>query len=172
MSRVSRVLERSKSADAHRMIRAFAAALLLLGVASCASGYEIAAAPGFVRLERADVDLYDWRAVAPDGVVVALRVIALHHAADLGLWAYAVTLHMRETEGYALLARKDVRSLDRTPGVELVFGHDESGKPFTYRVRLFVTAGRLYLVEAGGPKEQMDRYGPSIDWMLGRVRVG
>ena len=62
-------------------------------------------------------------------------------------------------------------SRDGTAGKELVFGHDESGKPFVYRVRLFLAKKRLFVVEAGGTKEQMDRYEASVDWMLATVRL-
>jgi hypothetical protein len=36
---------------------------------------------------------------------------------------------------------------------------------------LVLARGRLYLVEAGGAKEQMDRYAASLDWMLASLRV-
>jgi hypothetical protein len=78
---------------------------------------------------------------------------------------------MREQEGYALLATKDVRASDGATGTELLFGHDEDGKPFVYRVRLFLAGSRLIVVEAGGAKEQMERYATSVDWMLSNVRV-
>ena len=48
---------------------------------------------------------------------------------------------------------------------------DESGKPFVYRVRLYLGDKRLYVVEAGGTKEQMDRYAASVDWMLATVKL-
>ena len=58
-----------------------------------------------------------------------------------------------------------------TAGKELLFGHDESGKQFVYRVRLYLVDRRLTVVEAGGTKEQMDRYAASVAWMLSSVRV-
>jgi hypothetical protein len=84
----------------------------------------------------------------------------------------AATLRMREMDGYSLITSADVRSLDGTAGKELVFGHDESGKPFVYRVRIFLAKKRVYVVEAGGAKEQMDRYAKSVDWMFASVNVG
>jgi hypothetical protein len=146
------------------------ACLLALGAAACGRSYDVAAAPGFVKLENAQGP-YDWRAVAPDGVAVAMRVVPLDDRADLAFWTHAVTLRMRESSGYALVEQRDVRSRDGTAGKELVFGHDESGKPFVYRVRLFLGEKRLYVVEAGGTKEQMDRFAASIDWMLASVRL-
>jgi hypothetical protein len=147
-----------------------AGALLALGSAACGRSYQIAAAPGFVKLENAQAP-YDWRAVAPDGVSVAMRVVPLDDRADLPFWTHAVTLRMREMNGYALMETRDVRSRDGTAGKELVFGHDESGRPFVYRVRLYLDDRRLFVVEAGGTKEQMDRYAASVDWMMATVKL-
>jgi hypothetical protein len=146
------------------------AAALALGSAACGKTYDVRPAPGFVKLE-AEQKPYEWRAVAPDGVAVALRVVPLEDRADLDFWTHAVTLRMRETGGYALVGEREVRSRDGTAGKELVFGHDESGKPFVYRVRLFLGPKRLYVVEAGGTKQQMDRYEASVDWMLASVKL-
>lgn len=146
------------------------AALLAVAATACGPSYDLRAAPGFVKIEGAQPP-YDWRAVAPDGVAVAVRVVPLEDRADLDFWTHAVTLRMRETAGYALVEQRDVTSRDGTAGKELVFGHDESGKPFVYRVRVFLAKKRLYVVEAGGTKEQMDRYEASVDWMLATVRL-
>jgi hypothetical protein len=78
---------------------------------------------------------------------------------------------MRELEGYALVSTQNVKAQDGTPGQELVFRHDEEGKPFVYRVRLFVARSRLLVVEAGGSDEQMQRWRPSVDWMLASVQA-
>ena len=51
------------------------AALVLLGTSGCGRSYAVSAAPGFVKLENAQPP-YDWRAVAPDGVAVAMRVVS------------------------------------------------------------------------------------------------
>jgi hypothetical protein len=146
------------------------AVAIALGGAACGRSYDVVAAPGFVRMEK-EQGPYDWRAVAPDGVAVAVRVVPLADRADLAFWAHAVRLRMRDSGGYALVGERDVRSRDGTPGRELVFGHDESGKPFVYRVRLYLGERRLYVVEAGGNKEQMDRYAASVDWMLASMRL-
>jgi hypothetical protein len=145
-------------------------ALIAVGATGCGRSYDVRAAPGFVKLENASGP-YDWRAVAPDGVAVAVRVVPLDDRADLAFWTHAVTLRMRETSGYALVGTRDVATRNGVPGKELVFGHDESGKPFVYRVRLFLGDKRLYVVEAGGTKLQMDRFAPSIDWMMASVKI-
>jgi hypothetical protein len=141
-----------------------------LGVCGCSRHFEASAAPGFVVVDEG-TSAYDWRAVAPDGVVVAVRVVKLDEGADLPFWAHSVSLRMRDEEGYALLSTTDVRARDGTAGQELVFGHEESGKQFVYRVRLYLVDRRLTVVEAGGTREQMDRYGASVAWMMSSVRV-
>ena len=154
-----------------RIILTFAAALsLALSTAACSKGYVVETAPGFVKMTE-DQAPYDWRAVAPEGVAVALRVVKLDETADLPFWTQAVTLRMREMDGYSLLKSTDVKSRDGVTGKEVEFGHDESGKPFLYRVRIFLAGKKLYVLEAGGAKDQMDRYAPSVDWMFASIRL-
>lgn len=129
------------------------------------------AAPGFVEL--ADDANYDFRAVAPEGVAVAARVVKLAEKdpMDVAFWERSVGLRMRELDGYALLGAKDVIGADAVNGREMTFGHDEDGKPYVYRVRVFVVRGKLLVVEAGGSREQMDRMASGVEWMLGQVKV-
>ena len=147
------------------------AIVALLSVIGCgAKHFDAKSADGFVVLADQGPD-YDWRAVAPEGVVVAVRSVPLDDEANLAFWTRAVTLQMRDQHGYALLSQKDVKTAEGRAGEELLFGHDEDGKPFLYRVRLYLTGSRLIVIEAGGAKEQMERYAQSIDWMLGNVLV-
>ena len=152
-----------------RTLFACTAVALILGGCGKAP-FEARVAPGFVEVKEED-PAYDFRAVAPDGVAVAVRVESLEKSStDVGFWERAVALRMRELEGYALVATRDVKSGDGTPGRELIFGHDQDGKPFIYRIRLFVSGSNLLIVEAGGAKEQMDRFAPNVEWMLSEVR--
>lgn len=142
---------------------------LALALAGCAKSLGVAAAPGFVEVK--DDPTYDYRAIAPDGVAVAVRKVDIDDKTDLPFWERAVMLRTRELEGYALVAQNDVKSSDGSKGRELVFGHDEQGKPFEYRMRLFVHGSKLVIAEAGGAKENMDRWRTSVDWMLASVRA-
>jgi hypothetical protein len=148
-----------------------ALAAVLLALAACGGRpFQVKTAPGFVELSDQG-PTYAYRAIAPEGVAVAVRVIRATGGGDLSFWADAVTLRMREASGYALLRTEDVRSADGTPGKEIDFGHDEEEKPFEYRVRLFLAGDRLYVIESGGAKEPMDRYRASVDSMLSSVRI-
>jgi hypothetical protein len=142
----------------------------LLAVASC-STFEMTTAPGLVRLQSPGTH-YAYRALAPEGVVVAVRVVDVG-GGDLAFWTRATTLRMRQLDGYALLACVDVKSRDGTPGRELRFGHDEGGKPYLYAVRVFyVERGSLFgpirrvvVLETGGPRVEVERYAASVEWM-------
>jgi hypothetical protein len=143
--------------------------LLFVFTVGCGRSFGVQTAPGFVEVKRDST--YDYRAIAPDGVAVAVRKIDVDDKTDLAFWERAVMLRTRELEGYALLGSTGVRSSDGTAGRELIFGHDEQGKPFEYRMRLFVRGSKLVIAEAGGAKDNMDRWRTSVDWMLGSVRV-
>ena len=156
---------------ASRVLVALALALAVVGASAGCKPVAAHAAPGFVEL--ADDANYDFRAVAPEGVAVAARVVKLtdKDPMDVAFWERSVGLRMRELDGYALLGAKDVGSADGVNGREMTFGHDEDGKPYVYRVRVFVVRGKLLVVEAGGSRDQMDRMASGVEWMLAQVKV-
>ena len=146
-------------------------ALFALLTCGCGRPFDVKTAPGFVELENQEPQ-YDYRSVSPEGVVFGVRVVPLNaDQEDVSFWTRAVILHMRESNGYALLSMRDVASRDGTKGAELLFGHDENGKPFLYDLRLFVAQDRLFVVETGGAKSDVEHYRPSTDWMESSVRV-
>ena len=144
--------------------------LSLLALPACGRGFDVKGAPGFVEVHEKD-SAYGYRAIVPDGVAVAVRTVDVEDGTDTAFWERALLLRMRELDGYALTSSSDVKSNDGVQGRELDFGHDEQGKPFVYRVRLFVTGDKLVLAEAGGASEEMERWRPSVDWMLSSVRT-
>jgi hypothetical protein len=147
-------------------------ALVGLAVASSACGrpFDVKTAPGMVELDNQEPQ-YEYRALTPEGVVMAVRVVDTDDKGDLEFWTRATLLRVRQLDGYALLGARDVKSRDGTPGRELRFGHDENGKPYLYTMRMYVAQGRLFVVEAGGPRDLVQRYQPSLDWMESSVRV-
>ncbi len=142
---------------------------------ACARPFDIRTAPGFIELkdrERGDEE-YGYRATTPEGVVVGVKAVDLEGegSQDTAFWERAITLQMRDVNGYALTESRDVRSLDGVPGKQLRFGHDEDNKPFLYWVSFFVSGKHLILVEAGGAKGQFERYQASVEWMEKTVKV-
>lgn len=154
-----------------RFFRRFALVVSALALcAACGRPFDVRTPPGFVELEDQGSD-YAYRATTADGVVVGVRTIDASGGGDLGFWEQAVTLEVRDASGYALLAKKDVRSEDGTPGREIDFGRDQNGKPYSYRVALFTAQGRLYLFEAGGARDAVSRLEPQIDYQLATFRA-
>ena len=143
-------------------------ALLLAG---CGRPFDIKTAPGFVPLANQAGYSYDYRATTPEGVVVAVRVIDDENRGDIAFWTEALTLQLRDINGYALLSTEDVATRDGTKGKLLKFGHDEDNKPFAYWVGAFLAQGRLFIVEAGGQKDAFERAKPGVEWMLASVKV-
>jgi hypothetical protein len=141
---------------------------LLLSVAvfvvGCGPSFEAATPPGFVELE--DQNMYDYRATTADGLVIAVREIDHDPKGAMEFWTRAIENRMRQRGGYALLGTHDVKSKDGVDGKQMRFGHDESGKPHLYYVTVFLTEKYIFLVEAGGTKELMERSVKDIDWAI------
>jgi len=105
-------------------------------------------------------------------VVVGVKVVDVGKKGDLAFWTRATSLRMHQLDGYALLGESDVKSRNGIPGHEMRFGHDQNGKTYVYTLRVFVknkscflcSGARLFIVESGGPKEQVARYQQSLDW--------
>jgi hypothetical protein len=143
---------------------------VLVATAGCGRPFDVKTPPEMIELKDQDPP-FAYRAMTPDGVVVAVRVVDDDRKTDLAFWENAIRLRMKELAGYALLRVKDITSRDGTKGKELRFGHDENGKPYVYRVRVLVAQGRVFVVEAGGAKAQMDRYDSTVGWTLDNVKV-
>jgi hypothetical protein len=142
----------------------------LIFLARCRS-FDMKTAPGFLELKNASGD-YVYRATTPEGVVIAARVETVEGEGSdsLAFWTRALTLQLRDQNGYALLDSHDVQSLDGLPGKQLRFGHDENGKPYAYWVTFWAHDHRVTIVETGGAKSKFDEAAPSIEWMLKSVR--
>jgi hypothetical protein len=145
-------------------------ALLLVSflVGGCHADFEIARPTGFVELE--DQTAYDWRATTADGLVLAVREIDHDPPGAIDFWTKAVENVMRQRGGYALLGTQDVRTQSGLSGKQLRFGHDEGSKPHLYYVTLIVTQSKIYLLEAGGTKDQVERNSPQLDWAIQNFR--
>jgi len=136
----------------------------LAAFASCRP-FVPATPPGFVELE----DRYSWneyRATTADGVVIGIRAFDNEPKGERAFWVRAIENRMRDAGGYALLEKRDVKNRGGLTGTELRFGHDEGDEPYLYRVSIFVDEKRVFLVEAGGSKVQMERQAEQIDWAI------
>jgi hypothetical protein len=164
------------------MNKHFALTALVLGTAlattACGRPFDVKTPPGLVELDDQAPD-YDYRAIAPEGVVVGVKVVDVGDKGDLAFWTRATALRMHQLDGYAMLGQDDVKSRNGIPGHEMRFGHDEGGKPYVYTLRVFVkpkscflcSGSRLFLVETGGPKEEVTRYQQALDWAEATIKL-
>ncbi len=141
--------------------------LAALALATCASCRQFVPAtpPGFVELE----DRYsssEYRATTADGVVIGIRAFDNNPKGERAFWVRAIENRMRDSGGYALLEKRDVKNRGGLTGTELRFGHDEGDEPYLYRLAVFVTDDRVFIVEAGGQRAQMERQAEQIDWSI------
>lgn len=153
--------------------RSLVALFVALGAFACTPTF--ATPRGFVDLDESGT--YDQRATTADGLVLAGREIENDPEGDLAFWSHAIENQMRMRGGYALLEKRAVKTEKGYSGTELRFGHDEGNRPHLYTIAIFVTMGNwlsdgtIYVVEAGGPKELVEKNAASIDWAIRNTRV-
>ncbi len=134
-------------------------------LAACGSAFEHPTPSGFVELNE-DSDRYDYRATSADGVVLSVRALDHDPEGELSFWSRAIQNQLRYHSGYALLEEHEVESADGLEGVQLRFGHDQDDAPHQYFVTIFPTEDTLFLLEAGGTTEEMDRHSGEIQWAV------
>src|ERR1019366_3963292 len=78
------------------------AATSALALTGCGRPFDVKTAPGLVELDDQEPE-YAYRAIAPERVVMAVRVVDTKGRGDLEFWTRATTLRMHELDGYALL---------------------------------------------------------------------
>jgi len=152
------------------MNRPFLSSLLCLAAGAtlslgCGRPFEPATPPGFVDLgDRYGEDEY--RATTAEGLVLGVRAFENDPEGDLAFWAQVLENKMRESGGYALLGKNDVKARNGLSGVRMRFGHDEGKKPHLYQLTVFVDEDYVYLLEAGGSKAEIERQQTQIDWAV------
>ncbi len=151
-----------------RLSAGLACAALLLATVGCGRPFKAATPDGFIEFE----DRYDnsttheYRAATADGVVLSVRSFENDPEADMALAVRALENRVRLGQGYALIDKKEVTARDGTKGTKLRFGHDEEGGAHLYYVTVFVTEDYVYLLEAGGKKDLVEKADKSIDWAI------
>lgn len=152
-------------------MKAHITALFLTSLAAigCGHNFEATTPQGFVELE--DQEAYDYRATTADGLVIAVREIEHEPKGEMAFWTRAIENRMRQRGAYALLGVRDVKTKSGLDGKQLRFGHDESGKPHLYYVTVFLTDDYIFLLEAGGTKELMEKQAGDLDQAIDGFRV-
>jgi hypothetical protein len=148
------------------------AALFGLFAMGCGPSFVSQTPGGFVELDN-DHDSYDYRATTADGVVIAVREIDNEGEGGPEFWLTAIKNRMRERGGYKLIDEVPVKSADGVSGTQLQFGHDDgNNKPHLYYLAVFVTPETIWLVEAGGTKEQMTAEAAKVAESISRFSTG
>jgi len=138
------------------------AGLFALG---CGRSFTPATPPGFVDLgDRYGDDEY--RSTTADGLVLGVRAFDNDPPAELPFLVRALENRMRGSGGYAILGQREIKGRTGLVGKQLTFGHDEKGEPHLYVVTLFVTPDHVFLLEAGGTKDQVEKSKDQIDWSV------
>ncbi len=144
-----------------RFLCALASLTLLVILSACGHSFEVKTPGGFVELEKDRSHAY--RATTADGLVIAVREIKHKPKGEMSFWERAIENTLRQRGGYALLEKRDVNTTSGLSGKELRFGHDEGQKPHEYVVTLFVTDSHIFVLEAGGTEELMQKHKPALD---------
>jgi hypothetical protein len=153
------------------MRRSLFSLFVILGACAlggCGRPYEIATPNGFIDFgERYASDgAHEYRAATADGVVIGARAFDNDPKADMALAVRALENRVRLAQGYALLAKHEVVARNGLKGTMLEFGHDEPSGPHLYLVTLFINDDHVFLLEAGGKKDLVEKARPSIDWAV------
>jgi len=152
------------------MKRLVFALALALATPACARHFVPQTPQGFVDMGEGYPD-GEYRATTADGVVIGIRNVDNEPRGELSFWAKSLENRMREMGGYALLDKRQVTNRAGADdagktGIQLRFGHDEGKTPHLYWVTLFVTPKRIFILEAGGPKPEMERQAAQIQWSI------
>lgn len=149
----------------NRLPRAGLFALALFAITGCGRSFVPATPPGFVDLG----DNYpdgEYRATTADGAVIGVRAYDNEPKGELAFWVRALENRMRDSGGYALLEKRTVANRGGLTGTQLRFGHDEGRVPHLYWVTLFVTDKKIFVIEAGGVKAEVERQEAQIEWAI------
>jgi hypothetical protein len=140
-------------------------AALVLALSACGRPYVVQTPPGFVEFEdRYEGDEY--RAATADGVVLGVRAYDNEPTGALEFWVRAIQNRLRDQGGYALLGTQRIVDRAGLQGQLMKYGHDEEKTPHVYWVAVYVDGDRVWVLEAGGTKELVDRQEPQLNWWL------
>ncbi len=129
--------------------------LLAAGAAAALFGCDAMPTPkGFVRVD--PPQSYTYRAVSADGAVLSVRTEENPRDGTLEFWSRAIGNELIDARGYKLDARRDVKSLGGTPGVEMLMKSQLQGVDYLYLLTVFVKSERVIVFEAAGPVSTLE----------------
>jgi hypothetical protein len=146
------------------------ATALAIGLASlngCSSA-KLVPPPGFAVLEPGEG--YRFRAVSPEGVVVAVRREANDPKGDLGFWSGAIDAKLRR-DGYRAIEILDVEAKG-LKGKQLRYSIERGGRDHSFWVAVFVTEESVVTVESGGDHELFAKQSEALLRALASLDLG
>ena len=144
----------------------FAALALLAGLSGCALPFTLSTPAGFARLETPAYSRYQYRAIAAYGVALAVRAESNGSHGDLDFWTEAVDRSVRQNGPYVATGTAEARSANGVRGRRLEYRLGEGAHGNLYRVLVFVTDARVYVLEVGGSEEAMARGRAAVEQSL------
>lgn len=145
-------LSRSRSVCGFKSLLLVAPLLLL---AACVRTAPLDAPEGFAELEPGEA--YTYRATSASGVVIGVRSEDNDLNGNLDFWSAAVDYRLQKS-GYAAVQGKPEKVTTEAGAVgrRLRYEMVRNGRPHEYWVTVFVTDGRVVIVEAAGDKAYFD----------------
>lgn len=136
-----------------RLYLSLFAPLLLL--TACTRAAHLDAPEGFAELEAGEP--YAYRATSASGVVIAVRSEDNDLKGNLDFWASALDYRLQKS-GYVAVdkAPEKITTDKGAVGRRLRYERERNGRPHEYWVAVFVSDGRVVVVEAAGDKAFFD----------------
>ena len=148
---------------------------LTLGCAALLSGgcqsFAITTPPDFVERPEADWSSYSYRALNADAVVLGVREIDENegrsmfddaHDVSLTFWKKAVENRLRASHAYAMIGEDALSVASGHKGTLLRLGREDAGVQYDYWVALIDAGERLFVLEAGGRREEFAKVQDSL----------
>jgi len=145
-------------------------ALSVGGAAGCGAAFDMQAPSDFVELDESTS--YDLRTTNAQGVVLAVRQLDNDPEGSLSFWVDAIKNRMRTVRGYALVEEHDVHAQGGVTGKQLRFGRDEGTQPYVYWITVFATDNHIFVIEAGGKRDDFEHVRPQIERSLAAFDAG
>jgi hypothetical protein len=106
---------------------------------------------------------YDYRAITPDGVVLAIRRFENDPKASIAYWSEAVQQRLRANGSYRVDSERDLSNHQGIPGHELTLKLGEGAAEQIYRVSLIEHGKWIYVLESGGSSAKVAQRTAAID---------
>jgi len=146
-------------------------ALLFSAVPACTPSARLRPPDDFAALE-GQKD-FVMRAANPDGVVIAVRREANKPAGSLKFWCGMLDAKLQKDGYRADGAARDVTTTTGVHGQAMHYQRVEHGRAYRYWVTVFVSGGRIWMVEAGGDAEKLNgATGGLVEQAMSSVFIG